>query len=400
MADITVTQLTSGDLIGSGVFDKLMQAVDVRLDAQYKLGRINGTDYASVYLGSLESAMAQAVAFILGEQQASAQAELLIKQAAAVDQEILKAAEEVELTIEQKLKIIQETKNLVSTDLGIDAGTAQTIATTDKLEGVDTQLVTANIAKMVVEETLLIKQVDKLTSDISTAVVERANLGKQGNLIDAQAEKTEDEGNLLTANLGKVPKEILVLDGQVAKLNSDVSTGAAARQKMTKEGHLVDIQADKANAEKLYIMEKDLTEAVVRQVKAAEVIKMGAEGDKMVAEVAVMQQEVVNVGKKGTVLDRQASKLAAEKLLLDKKIVTEDKQGNSAPHVNSIMGKQAALYTKQAAGFDRDAEAKLAKIMGDAYSVGLSADANGVYGAFSETACNSVIARARAGISS
>ncbi len=45
-----------------GVFDDLMEAMNSHLDAQFKLGRITGTDFSTVYLGAMQSAIQQAVA--------------------------------------------------------------------------------------------------------------------------------------------------------------------------------------------------------------------------------------------------------------------------------------------------------------------------------------------------
>ena len=81
MADIPITDITDGTIEGTGVFDKLMKAVDVHIQVEYASGRLKGTDYANVYLGTMQSAMAQAVQFSLGKQAADKQAELLVNQA-------------------------------------------------------------------------------------------------------------------------------------------------------------------------------------------------------------------------------------------------------------------------------------------------------------------------------
>jgi len=50
---------------GVGVFDKLMNTIELRLDEQYNNGRIKGADYATVYLGALQSTLQQSIAFLL-----------------------------------------------------------------------------------------------------------------------------------------------------------------------------------------------------------------------------------------------------------------------------------------------------------------------------------------------
>lgn len=79
MADITLTNLTDGSLdssnewTGTGVFDKLIEAVNKNIEGQYNKGRINGNDYANVYLGSMQSVIAQSVQFLLQENLVTAQ---------------------------------------------------------------------------------------------------------------------------------------------------------------------------------------------------------------------------------------------------------------------------------------------------------------------------------------
>ena len=80
MTEITNKHLTEGIVNGAGVFDTLMDAVNTHLDVQYKAGRITGKDYANVYLGSMQATLAQAVAFLLGKEQAGNQADLTAQQ--------------------------------------------------------------------------------------------------------------------------------------------------------------------------------------------------------------------------------------------------------------------------------------------------------------------------------
>ena len=44
---------TNNVITGTGVFDDLMESVTAHLEAQFQLGRITGTDFATVYLGCL-----------------------------------------------------------------------------------------------------------------------------------------------------------------------------------------------------------------------------------------------------------------------------------------------------------------------------------------------------------
>lgn len=76
MATITITEVSDGTLIGSGAFDKLMVAGKAHLLEEYTRGRITGKDYSTVYLGMMQSVLAQAMQFVLGQQAADKQADL------------------------------------------------------------------------------------------------------------------------------------------------------------------------------------------------------------------------------------------------------------------------------------------------------------------------------------
>jgi len=70
MADIAITDITTGAVDGSGVFDKFMQAGEAHLLREYKSNRITGKEYSTVYLGMMQSAMAQAIQYLSASKQA------------------------------------------------------------------------------------------------------------------------------------------------------------------------------------------------------------------------------------------------------------------------------------------------------------------------------------------
>jgi hypothetical protein len=61
----TFPQYTNLDL-GEGIFDQLMASVKHHLDIEYDASRIRGDNYAKVYLGSMESVMANSTQYLLG----------------------------------------------------------------------------------------------------------------------------------------------------------------------------------------------------------------------------------------------------------------------------------------------------------------------------------------------
>ena len=81
MADITFDTLSdtteSTITAKTGNFDELMKTVTLHLEEQFNAGRITGTDYATVYLGALQSVLAQAVTFTLNMNKANKETDLL-----------------------------------------------------------------------------------------------------------------------------------------------------------------------------------------------------------------------------------------------------------------------------------------------------------------------------------
>ena len=64
-----IKTLTTSELDGSGVFDRLMQAVKLHLDEEYTSHRITGNEYSNVYLGAMTAVLQTSVQFLLNEQQ-------------------------------------------------------------------------------------------------------------------------------------------------------------------------------------------------------------------------------------------------------------------------------------------------------------------------------------------
>jgi hypothetical protein len=62
---ITNDSLTDTNITGSGLFDVLMRSIKAHLKEEFNANRIHGKEYSQVYLGSAQSAMSQAIQFLL-----------------------------------------------------------------------------------------------------------------------------------------------------------------------------------------------------------------------------------------------------------------------------------------------------------------------------------------------
>ena len=81
IVNLTQNVVTSADNIvtGTGIFDDMMTTVNAHMAAQFNLGRITGSDYATVYLTAIQATVQQAVAFTIGAQKGNAEEALLFQ---------------------------------------------------------------------------------------------------------------------------------------------------------------------------------------------------------------------------------------------------------------------------------------------------------------------------------
>ena len=83
---ITIADLTAGVstdasnvVTGTGVLDDMMETVNAHMAAQFNLGRITGSDYATVYLTAIQATLQQAVSYTVGMQKGNAEESLLFQ---------------------------------------------------------------------------------------------------------------------------------------------------------------------------------------------------------------------------------------------------------------------------------------------------------------------------------
>lgn len=77
---ITRRQLTGGEKAGSGLYDELMRTSQSHLEAEFKAGRIKGTDYANAYLGMMQANLTTGLQFVMQKELTNAQVEIAKEQ--------------------------------------------------------------------------------------------------------------------------------------------------------------------------------------------------------------------------------------------------------------------------------------------------------------------------------
>jgi hypothetical protein len=174
----------------SGFFVELMTSINAYVKGEFDSGRITGTEYATVYLGAMQSAIAQSVQYASTKATSDAQVALLGAQKLQVDTETAKTTAETALLTKQG--------NLLD-------------AQTSKID--------VEINKTVAETNLLPKQGDLLDAKIASESKTLAVADQQILLYAAQAKGFVDKSRVDSA---KVLSDILSMR---MSLSNDVSTG-------------------------------------------------------------------------------------------------------------------------------------------------------------------------------
>lgn len=99
--------LTTIAIDGTGVFDVLMRANKLHLQAEFEKGRITGDQYSKVYIQMMNGAMSTGVQFLLGRDQAYWNALLVQAQARSAEAEAVSAAVAIE-TAKNQLALINQ----------------------------------------------------------------------------------------------------------------------------------------------------------------------------------------------------------------------------------------------------------------------------------------------------
>lgn len=170
---ITVAQLTSETLAGTGTFDVLMRAGKAHLTEEFEKGRIKGPDYATVYLGMMTQVLDKAMEFLLTKDKVANELLLIEAQIAKINADIL-VSEKEKLKIEAEIERINEEVLLVN---------AQKCLAQAQFD-----VAMANLPKVAAEVALLNQKKLTETAQTSNANVDTNSvIGRQNNLYTQQA---------------------------------------------------------------------------------------------------------------------------------------------------------------------------------------------------------------------
>lgn len=113
---ITLAKLTSASAAGVGVFDVLMRSVKAQLDAEYQANRIKGSEYATVYLGSLQAVLQTSLQMVLAQEKTNLEIQVLEKELLLKDQQVTRTNKEIEVLEQKRLTELAQVEST-----GVDA---------------------------------------------------------------------------------------------------------------------------------------------------------------------------------------------------------------------------------------------------------------------------------------
>ena len=129
-----VEDLTSGEVSGIGVFDKIMSSVGTHIESQFKKGIIGKSDVTEAYIAAIQAVLPQAVQFVLASEQSHWQAKLIQIQAQNAFLERAKLKADLEIS-----KLVAYRAQAEAYTAQVAAITAQVTYANGKMELVKTQ---------------------------------------------------------------------------------------------------------------------------------------------------------------------------------------------------------------------------------------------------------------------
>ena len=244
ISKLTNNVVTTNNIVtGDGIFDDLMETATAHIEAQFNKGRIKGTDYATVYLGLLQTVLGQSVQYSLQAELAEKEVELKQTQADSSYVEMLAKIDKVygmDYTLDSEGNVIRS--SIQDTGDGLmDSESEKMRAEADiaiakvDISEKELELKTYELAEMMpLQKEQLVEQIDLLQTQDSELLLNGAKdrelkeyelnttLPDQHDISEQQVKKLEQEAK--TAYVDRVGKDKEVatmgLDSIVKDLNA------------------------------------------------------------------------------------------------------------------------------------------------------------------------------------
>lgn len=315
---LTLDDLTTGQVNGNGVFDKLMTSLVNHLKVEYEAARISGAEYTKAYIGVVGAALQTAQQFLLTKDQAYWGALLVQQQAKAAEVESIRARVELETARvslvrgQYEAALAEATYALTKIKLATeDAAYATQVAQTAKVEA-DTIHTT--------------KQTDHVTEQIVGLEYTNTNL-LPAQLADVQASTAATNASKLMTDAqtaGQLFTNSNLLPAQLARTSAETS-GITYTNTNILPAQKIGIERTNANLQSQGIGIDFTNENILPQQEAL-----------LKEQTEVQRAQTADVRLDGVA-------------------------------VLGVLGKQKDLYTQQITSYQRDAETKAAKMWVDSW---------------------------------
>lgn len=201
---LTEADLTSRDVGGTGLFDGLMAAFNAQIAEQFEKGRITADDYTKAYIAMSDTAMGNAVQFLMNKDQAFWAAQMAQTQAIMARVSLETAKVQLQTA---RLEALNQRANFALTKLRLATESNQYDQGVFQLG------------------TIMPKQAQKLDGEVAGQLVENQTASYNlSNILPKQAEKIQAEvDGQSQANLTAIYNLNNILPNQNAKLALEVT---------------------------------------------------------------------------------------------------------------------------------------------------------------------------------
>lgn len=235
MTDIVLADLSQTTIEGSGVFDVLMRATKTHLEQEFSKNRIKGSEYATVYLGSVESVMRTSLDFLMQRQRVALEAELMAQQVLVAKAEVLKANAQVQVALAEVDKTRLEVELLTLNKAKIPAEIAHLQAQTLLVGQQKINLVTDELHKQA-QILLTEQQTTNAAKEEAVLIAQECKLRAEFDLLMLQKDKSNAETSLLN-------QKVMTERAQVSAVGVDGSS-VVGKQKALYEAQAIGFTRD------------------------------------------------------------------------------------------------------------------------------------------------------------
>lgn len=354
--------LTTREVGGQGVFDALMASVSAHISAEFEKGRITAAEFTRAYIELTSAAMGNAVAFLLGKDQAYWSAQLAQVQAITARVEL--EATKVRLAAVQ-LEAYRTKADYALAKVNVAKGRVDYCAGKFNLD------IMLPIAKTTAEKQLEVVSKQIEMTDAQIIGVARDNSIKEyqlSDLLPTEKAQTIAQTTLITTQKLGVEKEIELSSNELIVLRPLQAAGLTA-DNLTKTYTNANILPKQATQ-----LEREI-EMLNAQVLGQVLVNEGREYtnslDMPIATSIARNQLDQGIEELKTKTFTNTSIAPAQHILLK-----EQGEAARAQTINTrsdgtvvvgVLGKQKDLYTQQVTSYQRDAELKAARVFSDAW---------------------------------